>query len=243
MFKKSKNPDSQATKKPRSKFFKLGLPLAVIIILAIAAGLAYWYHSDHNQRPVASKAANSGAPSPQTASASQAPANPYKGWQQFCGAKFHFCFKYPPSGWQLSSSAGDATLTNSAKSATINYTNPQKSTNTQKFTTVSTSKLYQSNVPFTVVGGFATDTFTPSYSVADPLSFAKAPKMGQSGKFAINPTFVDIASNGSNAGSLQAVATGKFQGAGVAKAWFKTSEAATSLKILQSTTYQPKSVK
>ncbi|MGH7237903.1 MAG: hypothetical protein ACREGF_05190, partial [Candidatus Saccharimonadales bacterium] len=183
MFKKTAKADSPvSSQKNRSRLSRLAVP--TIISLMAAAILAYIglaLYSHYQAKPAISTAPkHSSSPSSQANPVKPA-ADPYKGWQQFCGSQYHFCFKYPASGWQLNSSPGTAALTSSDKAVTITYTNPQTSTKSEQFTTVSINKLYKSNIPFKVIGGFAATNYTPTFSVADPISFDKVPQLGKTG--------------------------------------------------------------
>ncbi|MGH7237196.1 MAG: hypothetical protein ACREGF_01530 [Candidatus Saccharimonadales bacterium] len=247
MFKKSAKSDTKAAAtKTNSRFGKLATTTIFGLIAAAVVAYLGWaiYSYYHHKTPAATTVTNTAAPTSPTTGVKSA-ADPYKGWQQFCDSQYHFCFKYPASGWSLQSSVNSskisvATLTNTSKNVTISYTNPQTSVQKVSFTTVSLSPLILSNVPFKVVGGFAASSYAPSYSVGDPLTIqTNKPTPGATAQFPVEPTFVDIASNGHNAGSLQATANGKFASAAAAKAWFETAQAQTSLKILQSTSYQP----
>jgi uncharacterized protein YcfL len=278
-FKKRNNSEESSTepakKHHHSKAFEWALGVLAVAALVVAALAAYWaFGSGNSAAPVAKT-----NPKTQTKASKSNPQKPYySSWKTYCDGTYHFCFRYPKSGWNLTAKSSpkavtvkggskasvtgvSAKLTNKDKNVTITYTNPQalpqkhskkppkkkspqSHIKTQAFLVTSLTKTYKTNVPFKIVGRVATKNHMPSYSVADP-GFVKAFKVkaGQTMQLPNKLLFANITASehGTRSASLEAVPTGKFASTAKAKAWFKTPQAKTALKILRSTGYNPKS--
>jgi len=228
----------------------------VILIAAVLVGVVYaWQNNqvkDLNKKLAASNAlvvslkkqvAAAEASIPTDTNAGNAPNNPYAGWKTFCDNFSNVCVRYPKD-WVIagttSSSKTTETFTNATSSAIVNYENPYTSDKQEQvYYIASIDDLTIKSLGNKIVG--RTIGTTPSYVMVNATYLTDSHiSVGQSVSFVNNAAFTTNAKNVT--AKLMAAPTGAAQSniksSDLAAAWFKTDDAKTSLKILQSLYYQ-----
>lgn len=180
---------------------------------------------------------------PSDTNAGNAPNNPYAGWKTFCDNFSSTCLRYPKD-WVIagttSSSKSSESFTNATSSAVVNYENPYTSDKQEQvFYIASIDNLTIKSLPISIVG--RTLGSVPSYVLVDSSYLTSGHiSVGQSISFVNNAAFTTNVKNAT--AKLNAGPTGSAQSniktSEQAAAWFKTDDAKTSLKILQSLYYQ-----
>lgn len=209
--------------------------LLLILLVVVVLGGAGWYvwqreHSKTNTARSNGQTSTTPTPSPTP--------DPYKGWLTYTDSLHHYSFKYPASGWTLTTGTGSASVRNAANTALVSYTNPfVKDSGTSDFYVASIETVNEI-ASLKVVGGAVTANMLPSYWVVDASTLTTYPlTVGQTSTFTTAARFTD--SGSSDNAQLTAFPVGKvFTSTDTAKAWFSTADAKTSLLILQSLTYQ-----
>lgn len=225
--------------------------LLIIVVLVAAAGVGvYAYHRSHKAKPAAT--ANSGQHSNSNNGGSTTPTpapkpDPYAGWKTYTDTQHHYSFRYP-ADWGLDSASAQTTLLNPAKTVQITYANPFVHDNgLATFTPSYIGKLTSANEDLTVVGGYnyspnngLAGDYTTTYHVVDSSLLTSYPlTVGSATQFYNNPGFTN-----KNPGSSQgpavffARAAITVNSAADAQSWLGGTDGQTSLKILQSLTYQ-----
>lgn len=239
-----------------SKGFGLVAVLVVIAVLVVLGGAgAYVYHRDHKTKSTTTTNNSNGKPSTQTGkggSTTPPVIDPYAGWQTYTDTTYHYSFKYP-SDWTLTTTAttkigdvGGASLLNPAKTVQVTYSNAYtQDSGAIAFTPSYISKLTSADEDLTIVGGYSpagglVGNYLPSYRAVDSSVLSSYPlTTGQQAQFPSNPRFTDSNTSSSTYdGALISRPAVSINTVSDAQTWLNSTDAKTSLLILESLTYQ-----
>ena len=250
-------PSSNNQHPPHIKKAHSFLFIYVFLLLAalLAGGIYAWQNSkvkNLNSKLSAANATNSGlkkqltqaeASIPTNTNAGNAPNNPYAGEKTFCDNFSSTCLRYPKD-WVIagttSSSKTSETFTNATSSTVVSYDNPYGADKTEQVYFIAdiqdlTIKSLGPKIVGRVLGS------APDYSLVDAsyVSSVRA-QIGQSISFVSNPVFTTNVQNATARlkAAPTAAAAANIKSSDQATAWFKTDDAKTALKILQSLYYQ-----
>lgn len=222
--------------------------IAIVIIAAIAAcGWLAWRHN-HDKKQT-SKTTSSSQQSKSSSTTSTGTTDTYAGWKTYCDNVYGYCFKYPTK-WHLAvetspqepCDAGQVDVTSPDGSVDVSYQNDNNHDGSlADITPTSLEKMTGANQALTIVGSYLSEgaNRSPSYAVVDSSLLSSNPlTVGTSGQFPEQAEFTDQASSASTcSGSFASSPSQVVSTAQEAADWFTTSEAKTSLQVLESFYY------
>lgn len=231
------------------------LYIAVLLAALLAGGIYAWQNNKvkdfrnklsqaNSQITTLNKQlADAEAAIPSNTNAGNAPNNPYAGWKTFCDNFSNVCLRYPKD-WVIagnsSASKTSETFTNANSAAVVSYDNPYPADKPEQvYFIADIQDLTIKNLGLKIIGRVLGSA--PEYTLVDAKYISdNHVTAGQSISFTINATFTTNVQNVT--ARLKAAPTGQslanIKTADQASGWFKTDDAKTSLKILQSLYYQ-----
>ncbi len=221
-------------------FGLIGVLLVILVVAATGGAGVYVYHRNHKAKHVATTSKSSTSTSSQ-AKPTPRTEDPYAGWKTYTDTTYHYSFRYP-AGWELTTNGAQGvaiSLRNPSNSVLISYANPLVKDGGSGDFLAADIQSVTTNAGLKVVGGAFTANNLPTYSVVNASLLTTYPLViGQTSQFEMAARFSDQGSNDN--GQLMAYPVGaSFTTAAQAEAWFTTTDAKTSLLIMESLTYQP----
>lgn len=231
--------------------------LAIIVVLAVAGGAGvYAYHRNHKAKTVVTtskttttngskaKTSQTGKSSTSQTSKSTAttPADPYAGWKTYTDTTYHYSFKYP-ADWSISSGTNlpGVALRDPANTVVLQYVASQPQGDAiGQITPTSITKIASTNEDLTIVGGYGYNAsigqYGPFYEVVNTSTLNSYPlTVGKESNF---PGVPEFSLEGTSAlGGMSAAPVSKISTLTAAQGWLNSSDAKTSLLILESLTY------
>lgn len=227
--------------------------VVVAIVVVIGLGVAGWYvyqrvHDTKSQAPLSGQAAKS------TQQANQLQPDPYTGWKTYCDSTYGYCFMYP-STWVIIGGSGSASsvgstgginLLSPTKTVQVVYSNAYTpDSRLTNFYPTKVEKLNQANQDLVLIGGYTPSEGSnglagnniPSYRDIDSKLLDIYPlRLDQVSQFPSASRFTDKRSG--YYGALLARPAITIDTIAQSEAWLNSSDAKTSVKILESLYYK-----
>lgn len=229
------------------------IEIAVAIVIVVLIGVAGWLvYKNHHKATAPStistkvKTTKDESKNTATANAGQTvttlPSSVYGGWKTYCDTATNECFDYPVGWTQATYSYTTFSLKSPDGSVELDYTNPYNNSEGGQgsYYVADIEPLAITNSSYKVVGGYFTSNNEPGYYLLDSTMVKNTSMtVGQTASnVALGPGYTN--KNNNNRGQLTAYyspPTAPYPTA-QANAWFSTSNAKTTLLIMESFYYK-----
>jgi len=230
--------------------------LVLVLVIIVLIGAVGWlvYKDNHKNTTTSAKSTSASTKSSTSTSTktttTPAATNPYAGWKTYCDTQSSTCLYYP-SNWTAQAGLGNVgigIMANTNTDAEVlespepsNCANSQPGLGNNQFYVESVNSVTSNSLSLDVVGGYffnqlnGSPRYNPYYILTSTDNVSKyGVKTGSTVNFPDAWTCYDYGVISGEASSEPMGSTTYNSTTQVAESWFSTSDAATSLEILQS---------